>query len=169
VQPHFINPVPSDVYYLILLPLYCDLIYIMLWLNAATIIDAIEGKPISSKEKKAYVAAWLVCSIIVFTFIGLTPVLQGVICPVWWPGSPVTVLIAFMFACLFGSMSQVGATNCCVKCFSRLFLKVWKALFTGRELLSKSPIDSDRALCFYLMIIYNAHFNKVTAVPPAQP
>ena len=66
---------PADVYLFFLLPVYLDFITIMLWLHSVTILETLEGKPITPKMKKAFIAAWLGCRVLAITVLAVTPVL----------------------------------------------------------------------------------------------
>ena len=88
-----------------------------------------------------------------------------------------TVLISTIFTVLFFGLSQVGATSRCGAFITRLLLKLFKALYTVRtasELKPKHPLDSDRALCFYLVGFYHSNHNKARTssenrIPPPAP
>ena len=90
----------------------------------------------------------------------MTPWLQTRICQRWWPGTIVTVAIFFGLNSYFRDAlepeGQVSPLNRpVVYCFLRL-----AGVKSSEELAPKFPIDSDRALCFYLVEYYHTNLNK---------
>ena len=97
----------------------------------------------------------------------MTPWLQTRICQRWWPGTIVTVAIFFGLNQLFSGMHLNPKVKCLamlnrpvVYCFLRL-----AGVKSSEELAPKFPIDSDRALCFYLVEYYHTNLNKYKRKP----
>lgn len=165
-KPYFVNPLPLDMWHLILCPLYIQLATIVTWMNAKTTIDVFEGKPISKQAADKYGCFSLVMFIVWVTCLSLTGWFQGKICQKWWPGTPVTVLVAMFFSTVYWQMQN--SHKPCIGRFlvicNWLTIKVLKYLAgvkSAEELKPKFPIDSDRALCFYLVEFYHTKWNAM--------
>ena len=165
-HPHVSNLMPMDAYYLIFLAVIVDSVMLLLWLHERVIVKAMSGEPVSPNLHKVWGGVGGV-SLLAALILPLPGVIQpGVVSAPSWPGTPVTALVCLTLAYFFLCMSlahRYSRVRYVARCFVKLhgFMSRVKG---GRGLWISHTIDSDRALCFYLVEWYHSRWNAFRRV-----
>jgi len=154
-----------DILLLFLLPILFDVLLILSWIHQKALYDAWHGDMPKSRRNTYFLVAGSLCAAGLVCLI-FTPVLMEYVAAPPYPGAITTGLFCIAMGAIILALAMEDTFPSLQKgCFGKMIRNLFSCIgLKDPENVKNPDIDSDEALCFFLVDGFHSKFNEYKPV-----